>query len=1042
MKLKTLLAFFVILLFNITLFAQESFTLTGTVIDANDQYPIPGASVLVTNSSKGVVTDFDGNYSIIVQKGDVVQFSFIGYVTQSVTITDQKKLDVVLSEDTKILDEVVVIGYGTQRKSHLTGSIASLNTSGLEDLSGARTDQLLQGRVAGVQIQNTTSEVGIAPNITVRGNGSISANGQPLVIVDGFPISDGLGMVDVADIESMEVLKDAASAAIYGSRAANGVIIITTKSGKQDQPRYNVRASYGIKDYYELHPVMNKNEFIDMKVNEANLSGTELSDMYFAMSVLDAGNTDWQKEALRAASIFNAQFNVSGGTKGMKYYLSSSYLGDEGIMLQNKYDKMNLRAKIDVDLSPKIKIGVSMSPSYTKKASPTNPFTDFVRIPSFLPVYHNAYTSELTGQPIGSYSHGYHYSNKTYTGIDPQTGLERTVIGVSPYSTSNNNPLSIMDNESRSQHDYRMQSSLYLNMKLAKGLEFRTSNGFNVVYKDDNTYKKINSKTASSPSNALYQNSLFTDLLSENTLTYGLKTGAHSLDALLGFSIQHRRTRLAGIYGNNFPTDYIHTLNAAGSILQYDGDNQVTGTWENEEGLMSLFSRLAYSYSDKYLLSASFRGDGSSKFGKESRWGYFPSISLGWRISEEDFFKNNVTWVDQLKLRASYGVTGTDDIPNYANTNMLSSNGYVLGNGNGSIVSGISNMSNVIGNPLLQWEQTNEFNYGVDFTAFNGIVNLGVDYYYSITKSLLYQRSVNSILGFTEAWSNEGKVRNKGLEIALTTHNFNSRNLRWSTSFNYSMNRNKVLDLGGENEQITTGERGEMYITKVGDPLVQFYGYKTQGVWISKEEIENNPSNSSDAAGGLRAVNVNGDNVIDANDYTIIGNPLPDFIWGITNNITYKNFDISFLMQGVVGAEIVNGDIYYAETVRYNKNYNTNRWINADNPGDGKTPFERNGITQVQTDYAVEDASYFALRDLTVGYTLPKSITSKIKISNARFHLSGQNLLYLWSSDYRGINPEARKTSGSNYGSPLVDGYQRGAFPVQRVFSAGIDITF
>ncbi|MGQ1784153.1 MULTISPECIES: SusC/RagA family TonB-linked outer membrane protein [unclassified Saccharicrinis] len=1021
-------------------FAQ---TYTGKVTDGGDGSPLIGVNVVEKGTTNGTITDINGSYSLKTQgENATLIFSFIGYTSKEIVTGANTVINIVLAPDIAGLEEVVVVGYGAMKKSHLTGAIAKLEPDGLEDIPGARADQVLQGRVAGVQIQNTTSQVGESPIITVRGNGSISANGQPLVIIDGFPIEDGLSVVDVADIESMEVLKDAASAAIYGSRAANGVIIITTKSGDEGKPKYNVRASYGVKDVYELHPMMTQNEFIDMKVNEANLSGTTLGDMYFAMATLETEDTNWQDEALRLAGVVDAQFNVSGGNKGLKYYVSSSYLGDKGIMLQNKYDRVNIRSKIEAELSKKVKVGVTMSPSYTKRSKPTNPFTDFVRTPRFLPVYHNEFTSAITGQPVGSYSHGYHYSNKTYTGIDPQTGEQRTVEGTSPYNTSNNNPLSVMHNQFYSRDDYRMQSSLYLNIKLAKGLAFKTSNGFNVVYTEENTYENINSKTASSPNSSLYENNLFTDLLSENTFTYNKKTGSHSFDALLGFSIQKRNTKSAGIYGNNFATDYIRTLNAAGSILQYDDEDLVTGTWEEEEGLVSLFSRFAYSYADKYLLSASFRGDGSSKFGKDNRWGYFPSVSLGWRVSEESFFKDAVTWVDQLKLRASYGVTGTDDIENYANTNMLSSNSYVLGSSNGSVVSGISNISDVIGNSALQWEQTNEYNYGLDFSALNGSINLGVDFYYAITKSLLYERSVNSVLGFTEAWSNKGKVRNKGLEVVLTTRNLNRGDFIWSSTFNYSMNRNKVLDLGGENYQITRGERNEEYITRVGDPLVQFYGFKTQGVWVSEEEIANNPSHINDTAGGLRAVDVSGDGVIDASDYTVIGNPLPDFTWGITNSLSYKDFDLSFLLQGVVGAEVVNGDIYYAETVRYNKNFNTNRWIDENNPGDGQTPFERNGITQVYTDYAVEDASYFTLRDLTIGYSLPKDIARKAKVSNVRVYLSGQNLFYWWPDDYNGINPEARKTSGSNYASPLVDGYQRGAFPIQRVYSAGIDISF
>jgi hypothetical protein len=410
-------------------------------------------------------------------------------------------------------------------------------------------------------------------------------------------------------------------------------------------------------------------------------------------------------------------------------------------------------------------------------------------------------------------------------------------------------------------------------------------------------------------------------------------------------------------------------------------------------------------------------------------------------MHQEDFLKNNVPLISQLKLRASYGITRTDDILNYANTNTLQSNFYILGSGNGSLVPGLSNTQSVLGNNTLQWEQTNEFNYGVDLGMYEGRISLGIDYYYSITRSLLYERSLSSVSGFTQVWSNKGKIRNNGVEILLNTVNIIGRDFKWESGFNFSLNRNRVLDLAGPEFLVNSGERGEEYITQVGDPIVQFHGYQAIGVWNSQEEIDNNPSNAADVPGGLRVADLNKDGEITAEDYTVIGNPQPDFNFGITNTFTYKAFDLSFLIQGVIGGDVVNGDFYYNETRRYNKNFNTNRWVNEDNPGDGKTPYFNYGINQMLTSYAIDDASYVSLRDLTLSYTLPKNLCERVKLSNLRVYLSGSNLLYWWSDGYRGINPEARYTS-SQYASPLVDGYQRGAFPVMRIYSAGIEISF
>lgn len=1015
-------------------------TVKGTVIDETG-LPLIGVTVMVKGNTTGTITDIDGNYTIPVSDSKaVLQFTFIGFQTHDATVGDQTVINLVLKEDLQKLDEVVVVGYGVQKKSHLTGSITKVRTEGLEDIPVSRVDQALQGRVAGVQVQNLTSEVGAAPQIRVRGMGSINANDGPLIIIDGFPVDEGLGVVNMNDVESIEVLKDAASSAIYGSRAANGVIMVTTKSGSIDKPKYSLKTSWGIKNAYKLHDIMSSKEYIDMRVNEVNLLGQTLPANEFAFTCID-NDLDWQKEGTRTANMYNVQLGISGGKKGLKYYVSGSYIKDEGIMLDNEYEKINLRSKIDATLSKRVTMGINLAPTYSKRKTPSTNFIDFYRTPSWLPVRHTAQTAKLTGYPEGSYANGAHFNNVDYVGKDPQTGEERSVKA-SPFNTANHNPRMILDNEKIKREEFRLQTSAFMNVNIIKGLDFKTSNSFDISYRDDDRYRNKDAKKDGETNRGLYQNRLITNLLTENTLNYITKIDKkHDINGLLGFSAQRIRTKTAGILGVDFPNDMVETLNQAGNILIYEGDDRYTGTWIESEAMVSAYGRLTYSYDDRYLLSASIRTDGSSKFGVDNRWGWFPSASLGWRLSEEKFIKDNVDWINQLKLRTSYGVTGTDKIVNFANTDLLQSANYILGPGNGSVTSGLANNSIVLGNRQLKWEQTNEYNVGLDLSVLDNRIGLIVDYYYSKTKSLLFERSINSVSGYQRNWTNLGKIRNKGIEIELTGYIVQDKHFKWNASANFSANKNKVLDLGGPHQLIAQGERNEMYVTQVGGPAVQFWGYKTVGVWNSQEEINNNPHHEKDQPGGLRLQNTNNDGVINDLDMVPLGSPFPDFTWGITNNFKYKGFDLSVLIQGVEGIDVWNGDEFYNETRKWNKKYVTNRWLSPEHPGDGKTPYFNNGIDHMMTDYAIQDGSYIALRDITLGYTAPAKYVKKLGLSSLRIYTSIQNLGYWWTGDYKGINPEARITSGL-YNHPLVSGYQRGSFPLSRTFSFGIDFNF
>jgi TonB-linked SusC/RagA family outer membrane protein len=1014
-------------------------TITGTITDELHN-PLIGVTIAVKGTGSGTVSDVNGNYSLNVLEGAILQFSYIGFISQTIPVNKENKMDVTLREDSQTLDEIVVVGYGVQKKSHLTGSVTKVDVTGIDNIPVSTVDQALQGRIAGVQIQNNTSEVGESASIRVRGMGSISADDSPLIIVDGFPVEGGLGIINPNDIESIEVLKDAASAAIYGSRAANGVIMITSKSGEIKKPKYTLKISSGIKEAYQLHPIMTSREYVEMRAKESNLLGTALPAQDFAFACID-NNTDWQQEGIRTSNISNINAAVSGGTNEVRYYVSGAYVNDRGIMPNNEYQRMNVRAKVDATLSKRVKVGINISPTYTTKERPSANFMDFYRTPSWMPVKHTAITSAITGAPIGSYAYGSQFNNKVYTGIDPITGLERTVTA-NPFSTANHNPKMILDTDRRYVDEYRLNTASYMAIELMNGLEFKTSDGFNVRYMEDNRYRDKDSRQDGITNRGYYQNALEIDLLSENTLTYLKKVGMHDFNVLLGFSVQKKTLSTAGIVGLDFPTDFIHTLNAAGSIALMEDGKRVSGTWKEEEALLSYYARLMYNYRDKYLFSASFRTDGSSKFGDKNRWAQFPSVSLGWRVSEEDFL-HQYEWLNQLKLRASYGVTGNDRIVNYAKIDLLSSANYSLGTGTGNATAGMANNSSTLGNPYLQWEQTNEYNYGMDIYLFNRIV-LALEYYYSITKSLLYKQAVSTITGYQDQWTNLGKVRNRGFEADLTTHNIQNRKFSWSTSFNLSLNRNKLLDLGGPAYLITSQgtDGGEMYIAKVGDPAIQFYGFKKLGIWKDQAEIDANPHHNSDQPGGLKVWNVDGDDKIDDNDMVPLGDPFPDFTYGITNTFKYRNFDFTFLFQGVQGVDVYNGDARYNESRKWNRNYVENRWIGPEYPGDGQTPYFTNGLNWMLTNHVIEDGSYIALRDITLGYTLSGRVCRKLGLTNLRIYVSGQNIAFWWSKEYRGVNPEARYKSELYASNPLIDGYQRGGFPLQRTLSLGLDLTF
>lgn len=1033
----------------VPLLASAQRTVRGTVTDGKE--PLIGASVHVKDAKTptGTVTDLDGRFTLTVPgKSAILVFTYVGYRDKAVVVGDKQTIDVVLEEDSHMLDEAVVIGYGTQQKSHLTGSVAKLAGDRIVNNTVSDVSQALQGAMPGLSISNVTSEVGVSPQLRVRGTGSISAESEPLVIIDGFPVENGLQYVNASDIQSIEILKDAASASIYGSRATNGVIMITTKAGSPDKPKYTFKFYEGYKYAYQLHDLMTSTEQYNLMLEENALGGPAIRAASRSAAYIEGinGSTDWQKEGLNSgATITNVQFNISGGKKATRYFVSAAYTNDHGIMKSNSYDKLTFRGKLDTKLSRSVAMGINMSGAYQKSSRPKNNFIDFYRTPSFLPVYHTDYTTELTGYT--GFARGSHFNNiMTPTGETDEEGnpvMEKT----SPFTSANNNPASVMANTKRWSENFQGMASLYFTVDICKGLQFKTSNGVTVRFQPQYYYGNRNATKDGEASSATYFSTLYIDMLTENTLNYHLAFGrnnSHVIDALLGYTAESTRRQRVAMSATGFATDDIHTLNAAtvyNLASEGNGNTDGTGTFRYPDVVLeSYLGRINYSWLDRYLLSTSLRLDRSSLFAKGNRNAWFPSVSLGWRVSEEPFMKD-LKAISNLKLRASYGVTGNNRIEYQAALEVLNSANYSTGSGNGSLVNGTANTQSTLANDNITWEKTNEWNVGLDLGLWNNRISLSLDAYYSVTRSLLFAQPTQSFTGFSYYWNNIGKVSNKGIELQIDTRNFQKRNFAWETSINFSLSRNKLLELGGEKEMITQGERNECYIARVGDPLIQYYGYKTIGVWNSQEEIDANPHFSQDVPGGLRIADTNNDGQLTAEDRVPLGNPYPGFSYGITNTFRIYDFDISFLIQGVQGVKVYNGDVFYNETVRYNKAYTKNRWVSADHPGDGKTPYEKLGYNICLTDYPIEDASYACLRNLTVGYTLPKKVTGRWRITSLRFYLSGNNLLYLWSGGYRGINPESRMTTGA-YTSSMISGYQRGGFPLTSSVNAGFDINF
>lgn len=1030
-KIKSL--FIVAFFFCASVFAQEV-TVKGTVTSASDGEPILGANVMVRGTKKGTNTDFDGKFQIAVKPGEVIEISYLGFKTKAIPYVNQKTINVQLAEEASQLDEIVIVGYGTQKKSNLTGAISKVKSEKLDEIAVARVDEALVGQVSGVNIQATEGEAGSAPTIRIRGTGSISGSSDPAVVVDGVVVgSDFLTNIDMNDVESFEVLKDAASGAIYGSRGANGVIIITTKSGKEGKTKFSFNSFAGFKEAYQsdaYYFTVAETAQREIAFREAQLvaqglpvpsnRNTLLSDRTRYKQLIGI-DRDWQDIIFEGGQIESYSFAARGGTENTKFSLSLGYQRDEGVLLTDEFAKYTMRLKVDTKLGKKIGFGANISPSYSDRRRFDGSTHDILRQTPWLPIYHDENTIQFVDRnlypdvQIGDYATQRHFDNYDLYGDGS------TLVDIS--NTSNTNPAAKVLERDRNDYKFKLYTSFYGKYKIAKGLNFKSSLGvdFSNTRRDRWQGVQSNRNGAAAAQLDLSQENRI-HYVWDNLLTYDREFGKHEINAVAGVSREKWNWDFESSRGTGYSSDLIQTI--SGATLIADAQS-----YEYEQSLQSFLSRVNYSFDGKYLVSLSYRRDGFSSFGPNQKYGDFPAASVGWIISKEKFLEDN-SFLNFLKLRFSYGTTGNpnldtgdDIIDSYPYLSLLQASTAVIDN----TVTGGFNPIN-IQNPDLQWERSVEFNPAIDFGFFNNRITGSIDYYQRTSDQLLLFNPVSATTGFTEAISNLGKVRNSGFEFELRTRNIAKQNFKWSSTIIASRNKNELLDFADSNGQIQNVDtkRAAEWINLVGNPISSFYG------WVVDRDIPlefiTDPFHPAGAeAQDVYVKDLNGDGLIDDDDKTILGNPYPDFIWSLGNEFTIGNFDVSFMFQGSHGAEVRNmGDQYLFNHFNSQQDY-----ISA------TTPDQQFIKQKIFTSDIIQDASYVALRTANIGYRLPTDVVKKLNLSSFRVFLSGQNLMYFTASDYTGFNPESiNNTSATTYG------YQRAGSPINRTITLGFNVEF
>jgi TonB-linked SusC/RagA family outer membrane protein len=989
---------------------------SGRVLNATDKTPLPGVSVLLKGTTTGSSTNAAGEFELNVPttSGGTLVFSFVGFESFEQAIGASTSINVQLKEQAQDLNEVVVVGYGTQRKRDITGAVASISAEQVAETPIARADQILQGRVSGVQVTQTNSEPGGNVSIRIRGTNSINTGNEPLFVVDGFPGAGDLNSINPSDIESVEILKDASATAIYGSRGANGVVLITTKKGKVGKGTINLEGYQGVQVVRNKYELMNAREFAQY-LNDVNAGSTTLPPPYRQGQIDSLGEgTDWQDEILRPARMSNYQLGFNGGTEETRYNLSFNYFDQEGIILNSGFKRATVRLNLDKKISQKLSFNFSsqLAGTFEQRAfanssggSNGGVILDALRI------------SPVT--PLRDAAGNYTYSN-----------------GPLPYVEDVGNPVAYAEKAKDHRTTARGLFNVAANYEIMPGLTLRVTGGLDYNNNQLDAYRPSDiflGRLTNGSANRVQTNRY--SWLNENTLTYDKKLNENNfLNVVVGVTEQQ-------FYGNDFSATangfFTNTLGsdnlALGSNIQTPNSGKYTNT------LASYFGRINYRLFERFLFTGTLRADGSSRFGKNNKWGYFPSAAFAYRLIDEKFMAG-FTSISDLKLRVGFGITGNQEINNYQSLARYDVGSYA--SGSTRLVGLVP--ANII-NPDLRWESTAATNVGIDAAFLQNRISVTADAYYKKTTDLLLRVATPRTTGYGDILLNAGSVENKGLEFALNTTNFDSKRFGWKTNLNISLNRNKVLDLysvselpvGASSSSLFVGAGlGNTSILREGEPIGSFYGYQFDGIWQSQDEIVASGTKTVVRPGDPRYRDQNGDGAITAADRVIIGRAQPNFIYGVTNNFTAGNFSLSVFIQGVQGQDVLNLNRYELEsgiTTTNKLKTVVNRWTptNTDTniPRAGSTIRRSTGIVSD----VVEDGSFVRLKTVTLGYTLPKF--GKV-LRAASVYVTAQNLLTI--TKYTGFDPEVNSFGRDNLS--LNTDYN--AYPSTRTFIAGLKIGF
>lgn len=1005
-------------------------TVTGTVTSSEDGLSVIGATVQVKGTSTGTITDVDGSYEITVPGGEaILVFSYTGMAQQEITVGDQSVINVTMSVNAQLLDEVVVVGYGVQKKSVVTGAISSISADDITETPVLRVEQALQGRAAGVQVTNSSGQPGDALTVRIRGAGT-TGSADPLYVVDGLPVG-GIDYLNPGDIESIEVLKDAASAAIYGARAANGVVLITTKSGVKGRMQLSYDGYYGIQNPWRQLPLLNAREYAIIQNEAAAAAGLSLP---FADPQSFGEGTNWQDQLFNEnAPITNHQVSVAGGNDKSTFAATMSYFSQEGIVGGDKsqFDRYTARINSEHKVSDKFTFGENLSfTQIDRRAIDGNnefggPLMSTLNIDPITPLFETDPARLATYNP------------------NAVTDGEGNVYGISRYATQEVvNPLARLEVTNGKYKLDKIVGNVYGQYELVKGLKVRTSFGIDLAYGTNNSFRPefyLNAAQISSESRIDKSVDRWFNWIWENTISYDRDFGDHNLGLLAGTTAQvNTFENLAGgksdLVFDDFGNAFLNTA--------VNEESATAGGGAAESAILSYFGRVTYDFQDKYLFTGIVRVDGSSRFGENNRFGVFPSFSAGWVVSQEPFLQNNRV-IDFLKLRASWGQNGNQEIGNYRWASTIATGaGYSFGNGT-TFTSG--SVPATVPNPDLEWETSEQTDFGVDVRFMEGKLEVTTDYYIKKTLGLLVDAPIPGIVGNNAPTVNGGNVENRGWEFAMNYRDAIANDFDFSVGVNFSYNQNEVTAINNA-EGVLVGAGfstyGAVSRAAVGFPIAYFWGLQTDGLFQNEAEIESYLNadggliQPNASPGDIKFVDLNNDGVINDADRTIIGNPTPDWTYGANFAASYKGFDFSFFIQGAAGNDIFNGTRRHDLTSANMPARFLDRWTGEGTSNDIPRIIatDPNGNFSRISDFYIEDGSFLRVKDMQVGYNIPQAALNYLKIQRIRVYIAAQNLLTF--TGYNGFDPEIGARSS------LDIGIDRGIYPQARSYRAGLSVTF